>query len=437
MTVTMAHLPRHQLAAYGLFFLIAAAYLTMALCYPIAYIWATYEDLVGEWVQWYGFLFAFFLSGMLAYSATRYRPFFAFLTLACLYVLLEEISWGQRIIGFSSPEFFVDNNLQKETNLHNFLVGPYDTLIKDTIEYTLACSLIVFGLIYPLAIKLNWKPSLWLRRWVPAPPLYLWPFFVSAACLEVGLFKFNEAEIAELLVAVALVIMLLHYRIVETEDLVDTGGPARRIQHKRLGLVAISLFALMLVLATGTTYAVYSIPHVQEKTDARIQSGIKKFASRYARYENWPIAVELYERAHKHRPDNAKLLRKLAWAYLQMGDAERFEYMANKAIAWDAAKLAQRKQSVSLNLSLARSYELIDETDKVEKHLAAALHVAQQRVRDNPQSASAKYWLGNTYKQHGEIGEAARLYKQAHEMKPSSSKYRKAYYKYRKKIGDS
>lgn len=33
----------------------------------------------------------------------------------------EELSWGQRIFGWHSPEYFVANNVQDETNLHNLL----------------------------------------------------------------------------------------------------------------------------------------------------------------------------------------------------------------------------------------------------------------------------------------------------------------------------
>lgn len=35
----------------------------------------------------------------------------------------EEISWGQRILGIQSPEYFQKNNSQQETNLHNLVVG--------------------------------------------------------------------------------------------------------------------------------------------------------------------------------------------------------------------------------------------------------------------------------------------------------------------------
>ncbi len=43
--------------------------------------------------------------------------------LVCLFGLGEEISWGQRLFDWKSPEFFLTNNSQGETNLHNLVVG--------------------------------------------------------------------------------------------------------------------------------------------------------------------------------------------------------------------------------------------------------------------------------------------------------------------------
>ena len=45
--------------------------------------------------------------------------FLAFKILALIYYLGEEISWGQHIFKWISPEFFLVNNNQGETNLHN------------------------------------------------------------------------------------------------------------------------------------------------------------------------------------------------------------------------------------------------------------------------------------------------------------------------------
>jgi len=43
--------------------------------------------------------------------------FFYFICL--LYYFFEEISWGQHIFGWRSPDFFIEHNNQNETNLHN------------------------------------------------------------------------------------------------------------------------------------------------------------------------------------------------------------------------------------------------------------------------------------------------------------------------------
>lgn len=45
------------------------------------------------------------------------------LTLLCLFAAGEEISWGQRIFSFATPEFFLQHNAQRETNLHNLVVA--------------------------------------------------------------------------------------------------------------------------------------------------------------------------------------------------------------------------------------------------------------------------------------------------------------------------
>lgn len=53
----------------------------------------------------------------------RARPwlaaYIALAALCCLYVAGEEVSWGQHIIGWTTPEFWAAVNDQGETNLHN------------------------------------------------------------------------------------------------------------------------------------------------------------------------------------------------------------------------------------------------------------------------------------------------------------------------------
>jgi len=46
---------------------------------------------------------------------------FIIVALICVFIAGEEISWGQRIIGWNTPDLIAARNFQQETNLHNFL----------------------------------------------------------------------------------------------------------------------------------------------------------------------------------------------------------------------------------------------------------------------------------------------------------------------------
>ncbi len=82
---------------------------------------------ISEWGQVYCFLFAMVYASGLSLRPEPARWFYRLLTVGYFYVIMEEISWGQRIIGFSTPEFFKIHNLQGEVNLHNLITDPVDT----------------------------------------------------------------------------------------------------------------------------------------------------------------------------------------------------------------------------------------------------------------------------------------------------------------------
>jgi len=47
---------------------------------------------------------------------------FVLMALAMFAGFGEEISWGQRIFNLQSPDFFINHNLQNETNIHNLKI---------------------------------------------------------------------------------------------------------------------------------------------------------------------------------------------------------------------------------------------------------------------------------------------------------------------------
>ena len=60
---------------------------------------------------------------------------------------MEEISWGQSFFHFESSDFFIKENLQKETNLHN-LIAP--TLFSSIIYFSVYTFFIFIPLLYKL-----------------------------------------------------------------------------------------------------------------------------------------------------------------------------------------------------------------------------------------------------------------------------------------------
>ncbi len=105
-------------------------------------------------------LFLLFASLVLARNALslRRRGLSLAMLLTGFYALLfffasgEEISWGQRIFGWQSGDFFAENNYQGETNLHNLMVGDLRlarAVFGGPLTIVILLYLVIFPLLYP------------------------------------------------------------------------------------------------------------------------------------------------------------------------------------------------------------------------------------------------------------------------------------------------
>jgi len=435
MLMTRAHIITATLVFLG----IAGGYWLMALHWPILYIWSTYEDLHGEWAQTLLFLTVFLISVRLAVTRDgTFRIFFGLLALACFYVVMEEISWGQRLIGFDSPDIFKRHNLQREANIHNLLVGPYSTLLKDIIEYTLASALALYGFVYPLLLAFRVRPAVLMEKLgIPAPPLYLWPFFVTAAYLETAPFHFNEAEVAELLVGAGLAIMTTHYWFLQRHGIGTAGhAPLTMRTSVQLSLVIVLLVTGVATAAGIITRVVYAQPEERAAIDARILNGYEKFAGRYQGIGMLEVTSDLYLEIHKKEPYRTSILRRLAKTRRQLGDESGFLRYTNKALDIGLERYAANPDRVSTNLSLARTYKQLGETTRSLEHANRAYRIAMKRAIDKPDSAKNAYWLAKTYRQLGKYNHALVQYRKAFDLNPSSTKYRKAYYRMKRRSGE-
>jgi hypothetical protein len=91
------------------------------------HIWIREDGLV-EWLTFVELLIMSFYSFTVSLSfqdsseTKAARRVWFFMGLLFLFGAMEEISWGQRILGVESPEWFIRHNRQRETNIHNLMI---------------------------------------------------------------------------------------------------------------------------------------------------------------------------------------------------------------------------------------------------------------------------------------------------------------------------
>ena len=106
-----------------------ATMLAMKVLSPDAYRWCVAEDGPVEWATAVAFavasVFALRLSRRLGRnSEPLLATLYGLLGVGLAFMMLEEISWGQRIFGMEAPSYFVENSSKPETNVHNLKWFP-------------------------------------------------------------------------------------------------------------------------------------------------------------------------------------------------------------------------------------------------------------------------------------------------------------------------
>ncbi len=102
----------------------------------------------------------------------RYRALYVLFAAAALFVCLEEINYGQYLLGFGTPDWFMEHSTKGEMNLHN-LAGnvPARRLnLLATLAFPLWC------IVLPLVGRLNrswWSPGHWSGYLLPRTELAL------------------------------------------------------------------------------------------------------------------------------------------------------------------------------------------------------------------------------------------------------------------------
>ncbi|SLN29753.1 hypothetical protein PEL8287_01364 [Roseovarius litorisediminis] len=99
-------------------------------------------------------------------AAALITGFYAFLF---FFASGEEISWGYRLFHWDANEFFLQNNAQKETNLHNLVVGDVK-LVKTVFGSGLTVVILLYLLVMPLVYtRMSLVRGIAKRLAIPVP----------------------------------------------------------------------------------------------------------------------------------------------------------------------------------------------------------------------------------------------------------------------------
>lgn len=164
------------------------------------------EDEALEWATFWAFLGAAGLNLRAALrqhrAGTKLPWFFAGVASFCFLVAMEEISWGQRLLGYRPPRYFLAHNYQLELNVHNVVERSWSSLALQVIT-------LGYGVVLPVLALLR-LPRRWLERLsIRVPSILLAPAFVVASiAFETYPVRF-AGEVVECMLGLAFLFALL------------------------------------------------------------------------------------------------------------------------------------------------------------------------------------------------------------------------------------
>ncbi len=114
------------------------------------------EDGIFEWLTMiFSVLAAIMILIKLVKQGTKNQKFLLILALVFIIFGMEEISWGQRIFGWNTPEILSEYNYQGETNLHN-LFNPIIDPIYAFVYFLLGWTLLNIDRVEDILSRTKW-----------------------------------------------------------------------------------------------------------------------------------------------------------------------------------------------------------------------------------------------------------------------------------------
>lgn len=230
---------------------------------------AVQEDEFLEWATVWAFAVA---AGVFAVAAVRQRRssgalpwFLAGVSLFCFFVAGEEMSWGQRILGYRPPAYFLAENFQQELNVHNVV----DTSLR---KLGLKGVILGYGVLLSLLALAPPIRKLFGRLAIVTPPWTLAPaFLVAFFTYQEYPFKF-AGEVVELMLGLAFLFAALHAAEASAAPSEAAGGVESPRKRRLVQMaITVAIVAVLGLLSAANSKAQRGAdPEILESADTEL-----------------------------------------------------------------------------------------------------------------------------------------------------------------------
>jgi hypothetical protein len=257
--------------------------------FPGLYYGSVSEDAVLEWITFWSLALAsvvFFIAAARQRRDGRFPWFLIGLGLFCFLFAMEEISWGQRLLGYQPPEYFLAENYQQELTLHNLSGRAFrNALFRATIAG--------YGVLLPLSTFVKPLARLLDRIGVVPPPLGLAPAFIAMLVLHLVYPWRFTGEIIEAALGLALMISAL-------SNYHAFAGHATRPMVASLALASVTV--VVLAAGSGLWYQNKEASDPTKERDAQAETAAlkKDLIAMARRNDALPTMCGMHQRLYRY-----------------------------------------------------------------------------------------------------------------------------------------
>ncbi len=369
---------------------------TLALQYwfPVAYASLVVEDGLGEQATFFCWLS---IPILLAQSASgRKKPAIILFGAVSFWIAMEEISWGQRLIGLDTPSALGRVNYQDELTFHN-LEAFWPVLEYQAQLFALVILTGTFVLPWAMGVSPRFR-EIAERLGIPRVPKYLWPAAITATAILLTRFYVWGSEIGEAATALFAVAVAL--------AIVFASSPRSRTPGPRESVGLVVLVILLVgggLLTQGSDFRSQMISMATRKYplegmyqhsvmlfeyfETRPEYDYDEFGIDYAkaldRVGRRDDARDVLERDLAARTaagaGSAAKQRAIGEILIRLSREAEAEQALQRALELDRAELDRVEGTESVSLirwSMARTHRLLGDSEEVERQMELALEAS-------------------------------------------------------------